>query len=522
MKKALIILFLLCTIIARGQSVDYGFKKMAVEQEQAVEAAYYKKDVVAAQKCMDMLLGAYNKLTVAEKSAKENKSYITEAYYNLACTYAATGNKKKALDNLERSNYTNYDHLQEDHDLVALHKDPRFIKFAALVKSRRTDPLSVLQRAPAYNKAEKSDIPPFTYQSVNDPNLIALKKAFNLDSIAGKGSDASQAINLMHWVHNLIPHDGSKGNPAVKNAMSLITECKRDHKTLNCRGLAILLNEVYLAEGFKSRMVTCMPQDTADNDCHVIDMVYANDLKKWIWMDPTFNAYVMNEKGELLGLGEVRERLIKGQTLIINPDADHNHENSETKRYYLDYYMAKNLYKLECPLSSEYNYETREAGKQIAYIKLIPGGASLPKPESSTNSLNVKVFTTYYTANPDLFWATPPGQRKEDFEATIAKFKQFYNNNQADSICNMFSDDWGEMKKTLWPAKEQKSIREEYGDMISYKYMGPEPEDGVILFKVRFSKSTHAMGLSLEKDGQMGTFRFKTSSGFINDMLAKY
>ena len=33
-------------------------------------------------------------------------------------------------------------------------------------------------------------------------------------------------------------------------------------------------------------------------------------MKKWLWIDPTFDAYVMNEKGELLSIEEVRERLI--------------------------------------------------------------------------------------------------------------------------------------------------------------------------------------------------------------------
>ena len=35
-------------------------------------------------------------------------------------------------------------------------------------------------------------------------------------------------------------------------------------------------------------------------------------------------------------------------------------------------YMAKNLYLLECPVNSEYNMETVEAGKVISYIRLLP------------------------------------------------------------------------------------------------------------------------------------------------------
>jgi hypothetical protein len=149
---------------------------------------------------------------------------------------------------------------------------------------------------------------------------------------------------------------GDLDNPEIKNAYNFINICKKENRTLNCRGLAIVLNEVYLSMGYKSRFVTCFPKDTTDNDCHVINMVFSESLNKWLWMDPTMNAYIMNEKGELLGIQEVRERLIKNKPLILNPDANHN-RNSITKEYYLYYYMAKNLYGFQCPVSSEYDYK---------------------------------------------------------------------------------------------------------------------------------------------------------------------
>lgn len=64
-----------------------------------------------------------------------------------------------------------------------------------------------------------------------------------------------------------------------------------------------------------------MPKYSID-DCHVINMVYLEAKKKWIWIDPTNNAYVMNEKGELLSIQEVRERLVADKPLLLNPDAN--------------------------------------------------------------------------------------------------------------------------------------------------------------------------------------------------------
>ena len=146
-----------------------------------------------------------------------------------------------------------------------------------------------------------------------------------------------------------------------------------------------------------------------DNDCHVINMVYINSLKKWIWIDPTFCAYVMDEKGQLLSMEEVRERLIDDKPLIINPDANWNHKASETKEYYLGYYMAKNLYRLECPVSSEYDTETRVAGKKIAYVDLLPLDYFKQGPDKSefTNQTNQTTFINYNTNNPAAFWTVP-------------------------------------------------------------------------------------------------------------------
>ena len=231
-----------------------------------------------------------------------------------------------------------------------------------------------------------------------------------MDSIAGTGNEVSKILNLMHWLHNLVPHDGNHENPTVKNAMSMIAVCKKENRGLNCRGLATVLNECYLSLGFKSRFVTCLPKDSlgVDNDCHVINMVYAPSLKKWLWIDPTFNSYVMNEKGELLGLEEVRQRIINDEPLIISPDANWNHKESETKDYYLNYYMAKNLYRLECPASSEYDTETGAPGKQINYIDLLPLDYFKQPTKSdwtNPNSKTTQIF--YYTNNPAYFWQAP-------------------------------------------------------------------------------------------------------------------
>ena len=367
------------------------------------EVAYEKKDVKAYNALLYDYLVIYEKLSANEK--KQQSYLMSNIYYNLSCIYSISNDKKPAITNLKKAidaGYNDYGHVQLDTDLDNIRKEKDFIALNNKLKLTG-DYLSILKRANKYNLSDSRPLPKFNYQSSDNPNLMALRKGFNLDSIAGQGNDVLQILNLMHWVHDLVPHDGMNGNPEVKNAMSFLEVCKKDNRGLNCRGLALVLNECYLAMGIKSRIVTCYPKDILkiDPDCHVINSVYSESLKKWLWIDPTFNAYVMNEKGEMLSIEEVRERLITNKTLILNPDANWNNKSTQTKENYLENYMAKNLYMLECPATSEYNMETHREGKTISYIKLLPVDYDNQKPDKEESEGKI---TVYKTNNPNVFW----------------------------------------------------------------------------------------------------------------------
>jgi len=283
-------------------------------------------------------------------------------------------------------------------------------KDSALTQVKYHQPyIEILRNARNYDIADNRFIPHFTYQSVTDSNLVKIRQLWKLDSIAGGGSEVSKIINLMYWVHNVVRHDGGSNNPELINTTDLINICKTENRGINCRMMATILNECYLAMGFQSRFVTCMPRETKFDDCHVINMVYSNDLKKWIWMDPTFMAYVMDEKGILLGIEEVRERLISNKPLILNPDANWNRKSSQTKNEYLDHYMAKNLYRIKCMSDSRYNAETRIDSKYIepVYVELLPPDGIEQTPQKREEQSNNSKDIEYKTNNPNLFWTKP-------------------------------------------------------------------------------------------------------------------
>jgi len=408
--KFTLILTMLFFMLSNAEAENKEFTTYANHQHELLHNAYVNKDVKTYGILLEDLKNKYSKLSTADQ--KNYSGYLIDGYYNYSCVYSLLNNKILAINYLNKAikeGYIDYAHISEDSDLDNIRHDATFI---ALVQPLRSigDYMYIIKKAGVYNTGDNRVIPSFTYQSANNANLALLRKTFKLDSIAGTGNEVSKVLNLMYWIHNLVPHNGNMENPIVKNALSMINVCKQEKRGLNCRGLATVLNECYLSMGIKSRFVTCLPKDSlhVDNDCHVINMVYINSFKKWIWIDPTFCAYVMDDKGQLLGIEEVRERLVNNKPLILNPDANWNHKNSETKEYYLNYYMAKNLYRLECATSSEYDMETRTKGKVITYVQLLPLDYFKQKPDRS-ESLNPSQtsFYTYNTNNPSVFWVAP-------------------------------------------------------------------------------------------------------------------
>ena len=326
-------------------------------------------------------------------------------YYNLACWKTLAGDKKGALKTFEYytdrvidSEEIRLTNINRDSDLDAIRQEPRFKAcMERLVKWG--DYKQKLKDAKQYHSGLVPDGFKFRYAAPNDPDLVKIREHFKLDSVAGAGDEISKIKNLLHWVHEIVPHDGNSYNPEVKNTIAMVELCKKENRGVNCRMMAQMLTEVYLAMGFKARFVTCLPKDYV-SDCHVITTVYSNTLNKWLWVDPTFDAYVMDENGTMLSIAEVRERLREDKPLQLNDYANWNHKSKQTKEYYIDHYMAKNLYHLVCMEWARFNHETAIEGQTYRYIALMP--------YDEINSKSSAINWNYLRICDDkLFWQSP-------------------------------------------------------------------------------------------------------------------
>lgn len=261
--------------------------------------------------------------------------------------------------------WNDYNQAKREEAFKRLRKERAFL-YAMQSLRQKYDYLGTLQHSAPYVPSDSSmHSLHFTYAEATDSNLVRVREYFNLDSIAGNGDEISQIKNLLAWVHDNVRHDGSYYYDGQPNAIDIVNFHRRTKKGMNCRMLATVLNECYLAMGFKSRFVTCMPEIYV-SDCHVINAVWSETLHKWLWMDPTQNAWVMDEKGHLLSIAEVRERLREGKPVTLNEEANWNHERKTTAESYLYSYMAKNLYYVVCRLRYEFNTESNQGGKKVS------------------------------------------------------------------------------------------------------------------------------------------------------------
>ncbi|MEK7774370.1 MAG: hypothetical protein AAB305_00610 [Candidatus Zixiibacteriota bacterium] len=243
----------------------------------------------------------------------------------------------------------------------------------------------------------------FSYADSNEVSLVRLRKDFHLDSIAGEGDEVSRITNLLHWVHNTVRHDGSIESPPNYSAYELLAGAAKENRGVNCGTLTEITNEVYLAMGFKSRRIVCLPYDTSDVECHSINIVWSRHLGKWLYVDPTFEGMFRDSKGELLSIADVREAMVRGDSLVINDGLNWNGQSYAKDVYFR--YISKNLFRFAC--SSHSGPVNSEKAKPLRWIHLNPTGYPMMRFGVIESIGTSGGLVTWIMDNDAEFWFIP-------------------------------------------------------------------------------------------------------------------
>lgn len=249
----------------------------------------------------------------------------------------------------------------------------------------------------------------FTYAAPTDEKLTELRKLYDLDAVAGSGPEPERLINLLRWVFRLSSHANEPEIPKELNALNLIPMALDRRMQMNCYMKTVVLNEVYLSMGWPSRQTHLLPFEKEEESSHFVTSVYAASLGRWILMDPDFGVYLTDERGQILGVREMRRRLVSGEPFIVQEadpsgvltrawDGAQGYLRGADYRWFLSAFS----FKIRCPQRSAFN---QRAEPDRVYFELVPDGYrdDLLGTAKATDD-GKKIL---YLNDEDLFWQRP-------------------------------------------------------------------------------------------------------------------
>jgi len=362
---------------------------------QVNNALWQDEGFQTAEKLIDEILVLFYRMS--KENQERYESIAAEQYLRLAYIFSEQDRATEAIDAFEKAvKMYGFINFWEAKDMLSnISTDERFIALIESIRDRIRghDFRELLRESGEFQSGDTTGFPRFTYESATSRNLRTVREHFNLDSIAGQGDDVSQIINLMTWVSQ-ITHDGSNFALSEFTSIDLYNYHRATGRGLNCRHLSFILNEFYLAMGFKAFYVTCYPKYFI-RSCHVINSVFSPSLDKWLFMDPSFNAYVKDENDNLLSIGEVRERLVDGRPLVLNEGANWNGRRT-FKEWYLYVFTAENFYWFDRPVNSKFNSESRFRDTGQTRVALVPQGHRIDYFLTGTNPVVITHDAAYF------------------------------------------------------------------------------------------------------------------------------
>lgn len=240
-------------------------------------------------------------------------------------------------------------------------------------KEKEHPSVKTLKRSAGYASGEEPLDFSFRYAPEDTFAFRQNRRIFHLRKISGKGYDYIRMMRLCRWVHDSIRHDGHSVPDVYFNLQSLMWATSKKGKPGNCFVMAMCLNEALLSVGIKARYIKGYPMRDENSLYHVFVAAWSRKLNKWIFLDPTYGAWVKDMEGNLLSPAEIRHNLLHDVPMHVNPEADYNGSRDSVKTY-LSHYLAPYMYYMLANTLSQDETEGRSCHSQGKWITLTPKG----------------------------------------------------------------------------------------------------------------------------------------------------
>ena len=206
-----------------------------------------------------------------------------------------------------------------------------------------------VERVSLLKEATLDGAMPFPPMNVEMPDYTSY---FRLDTVVQEGmSTWEKSLAIGRWVSSHIPHANQKARPAAKDAITLWEFIQHEEPAFNCRYHSFFAMQLLRSVGVEARVLTCLPKDDNDPDCHVVNIVYLPEYQKWAMLDTDQSMYATDADGTPLAPWEMREYYAQDKTFTLW----YNYESPDQGMDYYRSYMAKNTYAFASPTSIEDN-----------------------------------------------------------------------------------------------------------------------------------------------------------------------
>lgn len=161
------------------------------------------------------------------------------------------------------------------------------------------------------NEYDRNELIQISYMYSDNKSDEGLERIKQRVKIPFSDDDFKQCIKILQWTfYNLLyeTYDGDYNN---EFSLDIIEYVKTNKVRVNCLCHAIVMNEILLAYGFKSRKVYCFGKEIEPENNHVLVETFIQSLNKWVAFDPTANTYFLYENSNPLSIAELRNIFYK-------------------------------------------------------------------------------------------------------------------------------------------------------------------------------------------------------------------
>lgn len=253
---------------------------------------------------------------------------------------------------------------------------------------------------------EDKTVPPIrmTIPNPDDPDLVALRKKYELDEIvAGTGDDYDRLQRMLKWVHERWQHTGDN-TPSRPDPLTILAEAA-EGKRFRCVEYATVTAGCAQALGMPARTLGLKREDaeTAKSGAgHLVAEVWLASRKKWVFADGQWDA-IPEKDGVPLNAVEFQEAFGKNAAgLSIR-------SSSKLKSDTYFYWVAPYLYYFDCHLdqglfgTGSDRAESQRYQPERGMVMLCPKGAK--KPAVFQGKAPIKNCT--YISSPRAFYPRP-------------------------------------------------------------------------------------------------------------------